>query len=88
MNARRMFLAASIFGLAISPGLRNAAASGPEPATAQAWLEHANALMNIREPSAAPFHMKVKFHALPGFDFSRKNKPGIVTGDGIYEETW
>jgi hypothetical protein len=40
-------------------------------------------------PGSAPFQMKVTFHAFPGAEFlSGKEKPQIVTGDGIYEETW
>jgi hypothetical protein len=90
VGTRGMFLAASGFILTIAACTAMAASSlpAPEPAPAQAWLERANTLMNIREPGAAPFHMKVTFHAFPGFDFSKKNKPGIITGDGTYEETW
>lgn len=83
-----MFLAAFVPVVVVAASTAASPVPAPEPATAQAWLEHANALMNIRELGAAPFHMKVTFHAFPGFDFSKKNKPGIITGDGTYEETW
>ncbi|HUB17815.1 MAG TPA: hypothetical protein VL990_04220 [Acidobacteriaceae bacterium] len=51
-------------------------------------LEHANTLTDIRAPGAAPFDLKVTFHAYPGLDFARKGKPTIITGDGSYEELW
>jgi hypothetical protein len=45
--------------------------------------------MNIRLPGSAPFHMRVTFHAFPGLEYPRKGeKPQIITGDGVYEETW
>jgi hypothetical protein len=83
-------LAVCLLGLIFSAFIGLAAAFPPAPefATAQGWLEHANTLTNIREPGDAPFRLKVTFHAYPGFDFSRKGKPGIITGDGTYEETW
>jgi hypothetical protein len=45
--------------------------------------------MNIRLPGSAPFHMRATFHAFPGLEYPRKGeKPQIITGDGVYEETW
>lgn len=44
--------------------------------------------MNLRALGSAPFHMKVKFHAFPGMDLLHGKEPGIVSGDGVYEETW
>jgi hypothetical protein len=52
------------------------------------WLTRANDKMNLRMPGAAPFHMKVAFHALPGMEMLPKGKTQILTGDGVYEETW
>jgi hypothetical protein len=45
--------------------------------------------MNIRMPGSASFHMKVLFHAFPGMEYLGKGEePKIITGDGVYEETW
>lgn len=45
--------------------------------------------MNLRVPGSPPFHMKVAFHAFPGQEFlDVREKPEIITGDGVYEETW
>ena len=52
------------------------------------WFRRADDLTNIRLPGSVPFHMKVTFHAFPGIDFTKPGKSTIVTGDGIYEETW
>jgi len=44
--------------------------------------------MDLRAPGASPFHMKVTFHAYPGEELlSPGQKPQIMTGDGVYEET-
>lgn len=81
---------ASLLGAVLSTVTAVPASSAPEteskPPTA--LLEHASGLMDIREPGAAPFHLKVIFHAYPGMDFARKPKSTIITGDGTYEETW
>jgi hypothetical protein len=45
--------------------------------------------MNLRMPGCTPFHMRVTFHALPGIELlGPKERSSILTGDGIYEETW
>jgi hypothetical protein len=44
--------------------------------------------MNLRALGSAPFHMRVKFHAFPGVELLPQEKSEIVTGDGVYEETW
>ena len=57
--------------------------------TAAEWLERASDQMNIRMPGSTPFHMKVAFHAFPGEEvLGPKERPQIVTGDGVYEEEW
>ncbi len=61
----------------------------PEPKTSIEWFSRANDQLNIRMPGSASFHMKVSFHALPGIEYLGKGEePKIITGDGIYEETW
>jgi hypothetical protein len=52
------------------------------------WFRRADALANIRMPGSASFRMKVTFHAYPGIDFAKPGKSTILTGDGVYEETW
>ena len=53
------------------------------------WFQRASDQMNLRGPDGAPFHMKVAFTALPGLELLEgKKKPQIMTGDGVYEETW
>jgi hypothetical protein len=59
-----------------------------DPQSPTDWFRRADDLTNIRLPGSAPFHMKVTFHAFPGIDFSKPGKSTILTGDGIYEETW
>jgi hypothetical protein len=59
-----------------------------EPTTALDWFRSADNQTNIRMPGSAPFHMKVAFHGYPGIDFAPKGKSTIMTGDGVYEETW
>lgn len=59
-----------------------------EPQTPTAWFRRADDLTNLRLPGSAPFHMKVVFHALPGMEFRQPGEPGVLTGDGSYEETW
>ena len=60
----------------------------PEPKTSMGWFLRASERMNLRMPGASPFHMKVTFHAFPGEEFLPQGKSEILTGDGIYEETW
>ena len=61
----------------------------PEPKTSAEWFQRASDIMNLRLPGSAPFHMRITFHASPGMELlSFKEKPEIVTGDGVYEETW
>jgi hypothetical protein len=69
------------------PAMRPSA-NQPEPNTALDWFRSADNLTNIRMPGSAPFHMKVAFHGYPGIDFAPKGKSTIMTGDGVYEETW
>lgn len=60
--------------------------SAPEPKDPMVWFVRASEQMNLRMPGSAPFHMKVTFHAYPGIELTKK--PQIITGDGVYEETW
>ena len=61
----------------------------PEPEhEAHVLLRRAYDLTDIRAPGSVPFTMKVTFHGYPGIDFAKKHQPGIITGDGSYEETW
>lgn len=63
--------------------------SAAEPKTALGWFQRAQDQMNLRMPGSLPFHMKVTFHAFPGDEvLGPKEKPQILTGDGVYEETW
>jgi hypothetical protein len=72
----------------VSPALCAQTAT-PAPNASVEWLERASEQMNLRSPGAAPFHMKVTFHAWPGIEMLRpKEKPEIITGDGTYEESW
>src|SRR5271170_6463978 len=62
---------------------------GADPKDATGWFQRASDQMNLRVFGAAPFHMKVVFTALPGLELlDKKKKPQIITGDGVYEETW
>lgn len=63
-------------------------ATAPQPSTAADWFRRADDLTNIRALGAAPFHLKVTFHAYPGIDFAQPGKSPIQTGDGTYEEWW
>lgn len=56
--------------------------------TAGDWFRRADDLTNLRMSGATPFRMKVTFHAYPGVDLAKKGKSTIITGEGIYEETW
>jgi hypothetical protein len=59
-----------------------------QTSTATDWFRRADNLTNIRMPGSAPFHMKVKFHGYPGIDYAPPRITRVITGDGIYEETW
>jgi hypothetical protein len=60
-----------------------------DPKDAVGWFERASDQMNLRGADGVPFHMKVTFKALPGLELLEgKKKPQIMTGDGVYEETW
>jgi hypothetical protein len=73
--------------LCIATGVGQSTAA--EPKTSVEWFKRAEDRMNLRTPGAAPFRTKVTFHAFPGIEFlNLKEKPQIVTGDGVYEETW
>lgn len=68
-----------------------AAAAQPldkEPKNATEWFQRADDQMNLRMPGSTPFHMKVKFHALPGIVLDKEESSQIISGDGTYEETW
>ena len=61
----------------------------PEPKRPVEWFARAQNLMDLRTYDAAPFHLKVSFHAFPGNELlAPGEKPAIITGDGKYEETW
>lgn len=63
--------------------------AAPEPKTAMEWFQRASEQLNLRTPGAAPFHMKVTFHAYPGLELlGAKEKSDFVSGDGVYEEQW
>jgi hypothetical protein len=65
------------------------AQTAPEPKTSVEWFQRARDQLNLRMPGCKPFHMKVTFHAFPGVELlDRGKKPEILTGDGVYEETW
>lgn len=60
-----------------------------EPKSSIDWFQRASDQMNIRLPGAAAFQMTVKFHGYPGEEFlGVGQRPEIVTGDGVYKETW
>src|ERR1700736_6060917 len=60
-----------------------------EVKTPAEWFKRASDQMSLRLPGAAPFHLKVVFHAFPGEELlDSKEAPQMVTGDGTYEETW
>jgi hypothetical protein len=64
-------------------------AATPPPNASVEWLERASEQMNLRLPGAAPFHLKVTFHAFPGIEMlGPKENAQIITGDGTYEESW
>jgi hypothetical protein len=53
------------------------------------WFTRANTQLNLRLPGAAPFQLRVSFHALPGEEvLAPKQAPEILTGDGEYDEIW
>ena len=67
----------------------SAQTNDPDPKDATGWFQRASDQMNLRGFGAAPFHMKVVFTALPGLELlDKKKQPQIITGDGVYEETW
>lgn len=82
---------AQMFGwLLLSLFLQTAAARqmSNEPKDEMGWFQRASDQMNLRMPGSAPFQMRVVFHALPGLEFLPQGKSQIITGDGVYEETW
>lgn len=90
---RNMCMLFVLFGALASPQAPTAppVATPPQaaqPATPLDWFRRADNLTNIRMPESPSFHMKVAFHAFPGYDFTKPGKSTIVTGDGTYEETW
>jgi len=52
------------------------------------YFRHADNLTNLRLPGAEPFSMRVTFQAYPGVDFTRSGHSPILTGQGVYQETW
>jgi hypothetical protein len=77
-----LFFACLMFSIA-------AQTDSADPKDATGWFQRASDQMNLRAPDAAPFHMKVVFKALPGLELlDAKKKPQIITGNGVYEETW
>ena len=82
-------LVLAILSLGALPRPLVTAQTAPEPKTSIEWFQRARDKMNLRLPGCTPFHMKVTFHALPGVELlDRGKKSDIVTGDGVYEETW
>ena len=76
------FFACLIFPIAAQTG-------DADPKDAVGWFQRASDQMNLRVYDAASFHMKVVFTALPGLELlEQKKKAQIITGDGVYEETW
>ena len=61
-------------------------AGGAELKEPAEWFARAQEQMNLRLPGSTPFHMKVSFRALPGIELVKT--PKIMTGEGVYEETW
>ncbi|MGA7352618.1 MAG: hypothetical protein WBX06_15770, partial [Acidobacteriaceae bacterium] len=64
-----------LFGALASPQAPTAppVATPPQaaqPATPLDWFRRADNLTNIRMPESPSFHMKVAFHAFPGYDFT------------------
>jgi hypothetical protein len=60
-----------------------------EPKNSIEWFQLAKEQMDLRMPGSASFRMKVTFHSFPGVEFlNLKEKPQIVNGDGLSEETW
>jgi len=81
---RIAILSAILFTLGVS-----AQTPQPEPKRPVEWFARAQNLMDLRTYDAAPFHLRVSFHAFPGNELlGPHEKPAIVTGDGKYEETW
>jgi hypothetical protein len=84
----RFSLVVSTFLFGFVPSLCAQSAT-PQSSTPVAWLERAAEQMNLRLPGAAPFHLKIAFHAFPGIEMlASKEKSEIVTGGGTYEESW
>jgi hypothetical protein len=52
------------------------------------WFERASDRMNLRLPNSVPFHLRVRFHAYPGLELLPPDQAEILTGEGLYEETW
>lgn len=84
----RMFRSSCLlFACLIVPAAAQSGAADPKDAIG--WFQRASEQMDLRAPGATPFHMKVAFNALPGFELLGKKKtPQIMAGEGIYEETW
>jgi hypothetical protein len=84
-------LPATFLALLITAGYLPALSGQPKPAepkSATEWFRRADDRTNLRLPGSSPFHMKVVFQAFPGEDFSTPGQSPILTGEGVYEETW
>lgn len=92
MNPMRPLFLLSFFlaSLPLKAGLgAPAQPATPVPQTATEWFQRASEQLELRMPGSAPFKMRVAFHAFPGMELlGLKEKSEIVTGDGVYEETW
>jgi len=52
------------------------------------WFRRADKLTNLRLPGSQPFSMRVTFQAWPGIDFTTPGHSPILTGPGVYQESW
>lgn len=78
-------LRAAFVVLSVALPIGNQTTDG-DPKDATGWFIRARDLFNLRAPDAAPFHMRVQFHAYPGIEVQKKTE--IVAGDGTYDEVW
>lgn len=82
---RGYILAFSLLVLAAGAGAQQPLS---QPKSAREWFALANERVNIRMPGAPAFQMKIRFTALPGEEFLPPEQSEILTGEGVYEETW
>ncbi|MGA2217524.1 MAG: hypothetical protein ABSG51_05525 [Terracidiphilus sp.] len=89
MTYRFLLLFLTVSVLSVAGTVTRAQSAVLEPKTPIEWLQRANDQMSLRIPGAAPFHMKVTFHAFPGNELLRKKEqPQIIVGSGVYDEVW